>query len=231
MNSEPDGPVSAARLAEQLGASLPGPDTVSAAALDLVARTRALVAAVATTAIDDAELASAAEAVARVTESLSSTTRDGAIRLVRHPDGRVESLLQAGSGRLNPQAPPLEWIERPTEPPAGAEPVPATVRARCTFTAAHAGSPGRVHGGVLALALDEVLGHAVTASGASGLTVALTVSFLGATPIDVPVEIVARYDRHEGRKSFASGEVLVDGEVTVVAEGLYVGERRDEGAS
>ena len=147
--------------------------------------------------------------------------------LVRHPDGRVESLLQAGSGRLNPQSPPLEWIERPTEPATGSEPVPATVRAQCTFTAAHAGSPGRVHGGVLALALDEVLGNAVTASGASGLTVSLTVSFRGATPIGVPVELIGRYDRHEGRKSFASGEVLVDGVVTVEAEALYVGERRD----
>lgn len=220
-------PVSAARLAEELGDRLPGPETIPSAALDLVARTRELVAAVASTAVDDDVLAEAARSVAAVTETLGSVPREVPVYLVRHPDGRLESLLQAGSGRLNPQSPPLAWIERPTEPVAGSEPVPATVRAQCTFTAAHAGSPGRVHGGVLALALDEVLGNAVTASGASGLTVSLSVTFRGATPIGVPVELVGRYDRHEGRKSFASGEVLVDGVVTVEAEALYVGERRD----
>ena len=41
------------------------------------------------------------------------------LRLVRHPDGRIESLLQAAAGRLNPQSLPIEWVHRPTEPPAG----------------------------------------------------------------------------------------------------------------
>ena len=159
-------------------------------------------------------------------EDLRRRRREAPLLLVRHPDGRVESLLQAGSGRLNPQAPPVEWVERPTEPPAGSDPVPATVRARCTFTAAHAGSPSRVHGGVLALVLDEVLGTAVTASGVSGMTVSLTVSLRGGTPFGVPVEVVARYTGHEGRKSFATGEVLVDGVATVEASAVFVGERR-----
>jgi acyl-coenzyme A thioesterase PaaI-like protein len=136
-------------------------------------------------------------------------------------------MLNAGSGRLNPQAPPIEWIERPTEPPAGSEPRLVTVRARCTFTAAHAGSPNRVYGGVLACALDEVLGIAVNASGVSGMTVSLTTSLKGGTPIDMPVEIVARCTGYEGRKSYATGEVIVDGTVTAEASAIYVGERRD----
>lgn len=224
--TEPGAPLSAARLAEQLGDRLPSPSSVPGAADELVARTRELVEAVVMTDVDAAELAAAADALAEVAAGLRRRRREAPLLLVRHPDGRVESLLQAGSGRLNPQAPPVEWVERPTEPPAGSEPVPATVRARCTFTAAHAGSPSRVHGGVLALVLDEVLGTAVTASGVSGMTVSLTVSLRGGTPFGVPVEIVARYTGHEGRKSFATGEVLVDGIATVEASAVFVGERR-----
>ena len=41
------------------------------------------------------------------------------------------------------------------------------------------------------------------------------------------MEIVARYTGHEGSKSFARGEVLVDGEVTAEADGVFVSERRD----
>ena len=130
---------------------------------------------------------------------------------MRHEDGRVESLLQAAAGRLNPQALPIEWVHRPTEPPPGTPPEPVEVLARCTFTASHAGSPGRVHGGVLALALDEVTGVAIRAAGASGMTVALEVSLSGGVPLDRPVDIVARYTRGEGRKAWATGEVVVDG--------------------
>jgi acyl-coenzyme A thioesterase PaaI-like protein len=138
----------------------------------------------------------------------------------------VESLTQAGSGRLNPQAPPIEWVDRPKEPPPGSPPTPVEVRARCTFGPQHAGSPGRVYGGVLACALDEVLGVAVLVSGATGMTVALTTSLKGGTPYGVPVDIVGRYTGSEGRKSHASGEVVVDGKITVEATAIYVGERR-----
>lgn len=216
---------SAALLARQLGDALPAAGSVSPAAEALVARTRELVEAVVLTDADDEVLAAAADALAAVSAALGGRQREAPLYLVRHEDGRLESLLQAGSGRLNPQAPPVEWVERPTEPPHGGEPVPATVRARCTFTAAHAGSPGRVHGGVVASLLDEVLGNALTASGVSGLTASLTVSFKGATPIGRPVEVVARYDRHEGRKSWATGEVLVDGVVTAEGTALYVAPR------
>jgi acyl-coenzyme A thioesterase PaaI-like protein len=224
---EEKGPVSAARLAEQLGDQLPRPESIPSSAFDLVARTRELVEAVVLTDVDGAAREQAAHGIASITSALRARQRPDPLFLVRHEDGRVESLLQAGSGRLNPQAPPVEWIERPTEPPVDAEPRLVTVRAQCTYTAAHSGSPGRVYGGVLASTLDEVLGIAVRASGVSGMTVSLTVSLKAGTPIYVPVDIVARCTGYEGRKSFASGEVVVDGTVTAEATAIYVGERRD----
>lgn len=222
-----DGPVSAARLAEQLGDSLPAAAAIPAESFALVERVRDLVTAVVMTDVDAASRDEAAQRIAEITRALRARQREQAILLVRHPDGRVESMVQAGSGRLNPQAPPIEWVVRPTEPPPGTEPVPVEVHARCTFTAAHAGSPGRVYGGVLALALDEVLGVAARAAGATGMTVALSVSLKGGTPYGVPVDIRARYTGRDGRKSNAAGEIVADGVPTAEAAAIYVEERRD----
>jgi acyl-coenzyme A thioesterase PaaI-like protein len=220
-------PISAARLAEQLGDRMPTVDSLPAESFDLVDATRSLIEAVVMTDVDPEDRASAAETIHSVISKLTAVRREEPLLLARR-DGLcgVESLLQAGTGRLNPQAPPVEWTERPVEPEPGGVPVPATVRAICRFTAAHAGSPGRVHGGVIATVLDEALGHAVTCSGVSGMTVSFTLSLRRATPLDEPVEIVARYNGHEGRKSFATGEVVVDGMVTAEASAIFVSERR-----
>jgi hypothetical protein len=220
-------PVSAARVAELLGDQLPDPALIPPSAFALVAQARELVEAVVMTDVDAEMRAAAAADLAAITERLRAERRADALYMVRHADGRVESLNQAGSGRLNPQAPPIEWVDRPKEPPPGSEPTPVEVRARCTFGPQHGGSPGRVYGGVLGCALDEVLGVAVLVSGATGMTVALSVSLRGGTPFGVPVDIVGRYTGSEGRKSFASGEVVVDGKVTVEATAIFVGERRD----
>ena len=220
-------PVSAARVAELLGDQLPDAALIPPSAFALVAQARALVEAVVMTDVDAEVRATAVADLAAITERLRAERRADALYMVRHADGRVESLNQAGSGRLNPQAPPIEWIHRPKEPPRGSEPTPIEVRARCTFGPQHGGSPGRVYGGVLACALDEVLGIAALVSGATGMTVALSVSLKAGTPFGVPVDIVARYTGSEGRKNFVSGEVVVDGKVTVEATAIFVGERRD----
>ena len=227
MTSDAPRPMSAARLAEQLGTRLPQLSSVPREAFDLVARTRELVEAVVLTDVDPKARAEAVRAIAAATRALTARRRPKPLLLVRRAERGVESLLQAGSGRLNPQAPPVEWLERPAEPEPGAGPVPCQVRARCVFTASHAGSPSRVHGGVLALVLDEVLGTAVTSAGASGMTVSMTVSLWAGTPFGVPVEIAARLTGREGRKSYASGEILVDGAITAEATAVYVSERRD----
>jgi acyl-coenzyme A thioesterase PaaI-like protein len=210
-----EAPISAARVAEQLGDRLPGPETVSSEALELARRVRELTEAVVLTDVGDDARAAAAAQIAAITARLRAQQRAGALFLVRHPDGRVESLAQAGSGRLNPQAPPLEFVAFGPE-----------VIARCTLTAAHGGSPGRAHGSAVATVLDEVLGRAVTDAGASGLTVSLEVSYRAATPYGVPLEIRGRCTGRDGRKSFAAGEVLADGAVTAEARAVYVSERR-----
>jgi acyl-coenzyme A thioesterase PaaI-like protein len=220
------GPPSAARLAEELGDRLPTAGSVPTAAYELAASVRRLVEAVVMTAVDDDELSQASRRIDAIADALANRQRPDALLLVRHPDGRIESLMQAAAGELNPQALPIEWVHRPTEPPPGTPPNPVEVTARCSFTAAHAGSPGRVHGGVLALALDEVTGVAVRAAGASGMTVALEVSLLGAVPFGRSVDIAARYTGTDGRKTFGTGEISVDGVTMVTAKGVYIADRR-----
>ena len=224
--SEGPEPVSASRLAELLGDQLPPASTIPSEAYELVERTRELIDAVVLTDVPAEARAAAAARIADVTRELNAQQRQEHLLLVRHPDGRIESLTQAGSGRLNPQSPPLEWIHRPTEPAPGTEPVAVEVTARCTFGARHGGSPGRVHGSVLAGVLDEVTGIAIRAAGAGGMTVALDVSLRGAVPIGTSADIAARYTGGEGRKSYATGEVTVDGAVVATASVIYVAERR-----
>ncbi len=225
MGSPDATPVSAGRLADLLGDALPAIDTVPAVAFTLVERVRELVEAVVMTDLDEDALGRAAEEVAAVTEALRSRRRDAPLRLVRHPDGRVESLLQAGSGRLNPQAAPVRWTVRPTEPPPGSPPRPVECVATCAFGAAHAGSPGRAHGGMVAAVLDECLGVAARAAGASGMTVALHVNLRAAAPLGRPVEIRARVTEVEGRKTWVAGEMLDGGTTVADATILCVAER------
>jgi hypothetical protein len=221
-----DKPVSAARVAELAGDALPDPADIPRAAFDLVAATRELTAAVVMTDVDATVRAQAVAELADLTARLRAVQRPDAMFLSRHADGRVESLTQAGSGRLNPQAPPIEWIHRPKEPPPGTTPTPVEVHARCTFGPQHGGSPGRVYGGVLACALDEVLGIAALVAGATGMTVSLTTSLKGPTPYGVPVDIYSRFTGQEGRKSYTAGEIVVDGAVTAEATAIFVSERR-----
>lgn len=215
---------SAGELIRQMADGIPPAAAVPAEAYRLATAVRALNAAVVLSDVAPEILGATAEAVERLTGILGAEQRDH-LQIVRHPDGRVESLRNAGSGVLNPQAPAIEWIHRPGAPPPGTAPQPVEVRARCTFTAAHGGSPGCVYGGVLALALDEVTGIAIHASGATGMTVALNVSLRGPVPIGVPVDITATYTGSEGRKSYASGTLTVDGRVAAEATVIYVAER------
>jgi acyl-coenzyme A thioesterase PaaI-like protein len=137
----------------------------------------------------------------------------------------LQHLTNAGSGRLNPHAPLVEFIDLPAAPPPGTEPRPVEVHARCTFTATHGGSPARVHGGAVASVLDEALGMAATVAGASGMTAEITVRFRAGTPYGVPVDVSARFTHREGRKGWATGEMRADGVITAEATALFISER------
>ena len=84
---------------------------------------------------------------ARCRRACVRPTRPDGPLLTRRDDGMLQHLTNVGSGRLNPHAPLVEFIDLPAAPPPGTEPITVEVHARCTFTDTHAGSPARVHGG------------------------------------------------------------------------------------
>ena len=96
------------------------------------------------------------------------------------------------------------------------------MRGRMVLDAPYVGPPGTVHGGVIALIFDELLGCANIAQGYGGFTGTLTIRYERRTPIGEPIELESWVDRVEGRKVFAQGTMSHDGAVTARAEGVFI---------
>jgi acyl-coenzyme A thioesterase PaaI-like protein len=103
------------------------------------------------------------------------------------------------------------------------------VDARVTFGRFQLGGNGAVHGGVLPLLFDEVLGRLANSGRTVARTAYLTVNFRHITRIGVEHTLVAELDRIAGRKRHLRG-VLRDptGRVVSDAEGLFVELRPDQ---
>lgn len=102
---------------------------------------------------------------------------------------------------------------------AGAE---GTVEGTVTLQPIHEGPPGSVHGGISALLLDQLLGHAIAAADQPGMTVELTVRYRKPTPYGVPLTLRARRTTSTGRLVEATGEILADGVAVVEAHGRFL---------
>lgn len=117
---------------------------------------------------------------------------------------------------------PLIGRGNPLAPPMTLEAFPDRIVGHVNFGAAYEGPPGCVHGGYIAAAFDELLGATQSLSGAPGMTGTLTVRYRSPTPLRVPLELVGRLDRVEGRKVFVNA-TCHDGDVlTAEAEGIFV---------
>jgi hypothetical protein len=120
-------------------------------------------------------------------------------------------------GPLNPIAPPLTFSfdgER--------------LRGTGALPAAFVGPPGTVHGGVVAMVLDELLGAVNACLGLGAFTGTLTIRYERPTPISADLELESWVDRTEGRKVFTVGTIRAGGEIAARAEGVFI--RVDPGA-
>jgi acyl-coenzyme A thioesterase PaaI-like protein len=70
----------------------------------------------------------------------------------------------------------------------------------------HQGPPGLAHGGVLASALDEAMGLAVSRV-ALAYTVELQLRLAAPAPVGTYVAVTARLERSEGRRHWAAAEL------------------------
>jgi acyl-coenzyme A thioesterase PaaI-like protein len=90
------------------------------------------------------------------------------------------------------------------------------------LNALYEGPPGMVHGGVLALVLDQIFGEAAAAGGVPGMTGTLKLRYRRPTPLGA-VSASAYVTSSAGIKTIVQGELRgADGEVTVEAEGLFI---------
>lgn len=127
--------------------------------------------------------------------------------------GRIRGYGNAVVGLRNPNAVPLKVVQDKVNGRASAE---------FELNALHEGPPGQVHGGVVALVLDQVFGEAAAAGGAPGMTGTLTLRYALNTPLG-PCSAEAWVDRREGVKTIVKGEMRrADGTVTVTAEGVFI---------
>jgi acyl-coenzyme A thioesterase PaaI-like protein len=114
-------------------------------------------------------------------------------------------------GPLNPVAPPIDLTWDGTE-----------VRGTVTLDEVYAGPPGAVHGGIVALIFDELLGVANVQSGVGAFTGTLSIRYERFTPLRKELTVAAHVDRTERRKVFTVGTISCDGEVTARAEGIFI---------
>ncbi|WP_223146486.1 PaaI family thioesterase [Dietzia sp. ANT_WB102] len=115
-------------------------------------------------------------------------------------------------GRANVLAPPVEFDRLPD----------GTLRGETTLGLEYQGPPACVHGGVVALLFDVVLGRANFHTGQTGMTVYLDVDYRSPTPILEPIVVTGRQVRVDGRKVWAQGAIHAGDRLCATAEGLFV---------
>ena len=177
---------------------------------------RALIDAVMTAEVDDPaillEVGAAAEELAK---RLGGGRDSGAgYRPRTHGDYLPRSPVV---GQASPLAPRIEW-EASDDAIDG---LPG-IEAHGTFGAPYEGPPGYVHGGMIALAFDEVLGIANIAANTPGMTARLIVHYRKPTPLFHELHFRAGLDRVEGRRIMSRAQLWDGDTLTAEADGLFV---------
>jgi len=99
-------------------------------------------------------------------------------------------------------------------------------RLQCTavgsMRAAYEGPPAHVHGGMIALIFDEVLGIINIANNCPGMTGKLEVRYRRPTPLFVELRCVARIDRIEGRRVHSHAELWNGETLCAEANALFI---------
>lgn len=190
---------------------------IGAGRLRLVESTRALVETVAGvgTDVDDDALAGAAAAVEAAMTALADA-------------GVSPSAGRPWSGRYGDFLPRSLLVGRahPLSPAATYTVTDGVLEVQVRFGSVYEGPPGCVHGGIVALAFDELFGMCNVVNGQGGLTGRLSVRYRTPTPLHRTLRMTARPVHREGRRMRLHGTVHADDVLTAEAEGLFVVPRR-----
>lgn len=163
-----------------------------------------------------------AETLREVTEQVRGLVRPlSAANRVRGQMATVDE----GARRLRIYNPAI-GPGNPVAPPMRVEHGDGKAIGTCTLGLAYEGPPSYVHGGVSALLIDQILGHAHAAAGApAGMTVKLALRYRRPVPLSEPLRVVGSIDEHDGRwtQSRASIATAANPEkILVEADGDFV---------
>jgi uncharacterized protein (TIGR00369 family) len=156
---------------------------------------------------DDETVIAAANEIAGIAERLLAQTRPPTMSMAPQTIRDRFIAYNPVIGLVNPYAPPLD-VEVDAD---------GVARARVRLSRVHEGPPNAVHGGIVAMLIDQLLGHAVGTKGQPGMTVRLTVNYRKPTPYDREVIVEAWHVETHGRRVTA-GARIVDAEGVVYAE-------------
>lgn len=134
---------------------------------------------------------------------------------------------QAGKRLFNPAVGP----GNPFAPPLRVEVVDGVAEGSCTLGLVHEGPPSYAHGGVSAMLLDQILGHAHAASAGAGMTVRLGLRYRRPVPLQTPLRVRGWVEQDGGQRPQARATIATaedPGAVLVEASGTFVTPRPEQ---
>ena len=164
--------------------------------------------------IADGDLRAAAAALVTVADQLEGVAGEGRrARSEPDPAGRPQDFFPTSPviGYANPIAPPVV-VELADEGLVGT----------AYFDYQYEGPPTCVHGGVIAMVFDELLGAANIAAGCPGMTGTLTIRYRKPTPLRTALRLEARATGREGRKIRTWGGIFREETLLAEAEGIFI---------
>jgi len=164
--------------------------------------------------VPDGTLAEAAAALAAVADKLEGAAGPG-----RRPRSQPDP---AGHPQEFFPTSPVIGFANPIAPPVMVEAVDGGLKGTAFFDFPYEGPPTCVHGGVIAMVFDELLGAANIAAGCPAMTGTLTIRYRKPTPLRTPLQLEARSVERQGRKIVTRGTISHDGVLLAEAEGIFV---------
>jgi acyl-coenzyme A thioesterase PaaI-like protein len=164
--------------------------------------------------ITEPDIAAAAAAVRAVADELERVAGPGRrMRAQPDPAGHPQEFFPTS---------PVIGFANPVAPPVVVEAVDGELRGTAYFDYQYEGPPTCVHGGVIAMVFDEMLGAANIMAGSPGMTGTLTIRYRKPTPLRTPLRLEARFMGREGRKITTYGAIFHGDVLTAEAEGLFI---------
>jgi acyl-coenzyme A thioesterase PaaI-like protein len=214
----PEGEPGVSDFGISTGNAAPRPQDVGAPAADvrfeLAAAVRRITSAMVGLPLAESDIAVAAAAVAEVADRLEGAAGPGRRpRAQPDPVGKPQDFFPTS---------PVIGFANPVAPPVVVEAVNGELHGSAWFDSQYEGPPTCVHGGVIAMVFDEMLGAANILSGNPGMTGTLTIRYRKPTPLRTPLRLEARFEGRDGRKIRTTGTIYHGDVLTAEAEGIFI---------